>query len=368
MAAPSLRWGPRGGKGGVPASSWGSASCCAVGEGATCLALPPPPQNREFWGAGLQAGEGNGGLPGGLQSPLPAAGPPQALSAPLRGGMQAPPEPPPPQGAAACPGAGAPGWSRGSVWGGFRGWRRLARFNGRTARAAIKITLINKDGVGGCLQCQGWVVVGGGGPPDPQPHDVPPHWRAAGVPPPRRAPHPVWAAPGGDPHLGDELPPHHSGNNPTASPFPSGFPPSLGVLGRDLHQKCRHLPQELSPRPRKTCFLFQEAFMAKHAHPAGFFQIPYSCGWLFAAGGLLLCTGWLQQDPGALGAGTGNGTMQGSGKWEPFMGAGSSALAPGDLWGRAGLSPTRGMAWRGVVAGDAGGDQHLAPSLPVPGG
>lgn len=113
--------------------------------------------------------------------------------------------------------------------------------------------------------------------------------------------------------------------------------------------------------------------MAKHAHPAVFFQIPYSRGWLFAAGGLLLCTGWLQQDPGALGAGTGNGMMQGSGKQEPFMGAGSLALAPGDLWGRAGLRLTRGrltrgVTWRGVVAGNAGGDQYLAPSLPVPGG
>lgn len=209
-----LRWLPRAcagglgeGRGGVSGQLMGLCKQLRCqGRGHMLSSTPPLPQNRGFWGAGLQAGEGNGGLPGGLQSPLPAAGPPQALSAPLRGGMQAPPEPPPPQGAAACPSAGAPGWSRGSVWGGFRGWRRLAHFNGRTARAAIKITLINKDRVGGCLQCQAWVVGGGGWSPAPQPHDVPPHWRAAGVPPPRRAPHPVWAAPGGDPHLGDELP------------------------------------------------------------------------------------------------------------------------------------------------------------------
>lgn len=79
---------------------------------------------------------------------------------------------------------------------------------------------------------------------------------------------------------------------------------------------------------QKTHFLPQKSFMAKCAHPVVFFQILYSRGWLFA-GGPPCRVGLMRQDPSALGAGTGDGMMQGSGKQEPCISAGSSVLAPG---------------------------------------
>lgn len=217
------------------------------------------------------------------------------------------------------------------------------------------------------MQCQGWVVGGGGVPlPHSPTMSHPTGWLRVS----HRLASPLTQS--GLPQEGtltwgtSSPPPFRKKSH--SIPFSLWFPSQPGCSGQGFAPKMPTSSTRAFAWPRKTCFLLQEAFMAKHAHPAVFFQIPYSHGWLFTAGGLLLCMGWPQQDSGALGAGTGNGMMQRSRKQEPFMGAGSSALAPGDLWGRAGLSPTRGVAWHGVVAGDAGGDQHLAPSLPVPGG
>lgn len=72
-----LRWLPRAcagglgeGRGGSPASSWGSASSCAVREGATCLALPPPAPKQGVLGSGAASRRGEWGPPRGAAEPL----------------------------------------------------------------------------------------------------------------------------------------------------------------------------------------------------------------------------------------------------------------------------------------------------------